>query len=518
MAPPKWLWGLWIVAGGYLVALRYVMDIGDVGLANGQTMGIGLLVAMVSLAWFVFRSGFTARVRYGTLLAVIAAVVLFRLLFQIDGFRSEIIPIVSFRYGGAAPELAMARAGGFADVTTTTDADFPQFLGPGRDLRVDNVALARDWEASPPELLWKQGIGAGWSGFAVVNGYAATLEQRDDAESVTLYDVDTGALIWSLEIGSGFSHVLGGEGPRSTPSIAGGLVYAMGVNGRLVAIDGASGTLLWSHDLLAEFGISAEEETADVSYGRSSSPLVVGDAVVIPVGGPRDGRVSLAAYHALTGERLWQGGAHNVSMSSPAIATLLDREQIVLANENWVSGHDAATGQQLWEFEWPGITSADSNVSQAVPVPPDRVFISKGYGGGAALYQLEQQGQAMVPTRLWGSAASLRTKLTNVVIRDGYVYGLSEGILECVELDTGKREWKAGRYHHGQILLVGDVLLVLTEDGEIVMVEATPERRNSELGRFQAIDGHTWNNFALYGDILLVRNGREAAAYRLPLR
>ncbi len=171
----------------------------------------------------------------------------------------------------------------------------------------------------------------------------------------------------------------------------------------------------------------------------------------------------------------------------------------------------------LWEFDWPGISSADSNVSQAVPVGSNRVFISKGYGGGAALYELDPAAAGTFTGRqLWHQPRVLRTKLTNVAMRNGYAYGLSEGILECVDLATGERVWKAGRYHHGQILMVGEVLLVLTEDGEMVMVEASPENRNNVLGRFQAINGHTWNNFALYGDILLVRNGQEAAAYRLP--
>jgi outer membrane protein assembly factor BamB len=111
----------------------------------------------------------------------------------------------------------------------------------------------------------------------------------------------------------------------------------------------------------------------------------------------------------------------------------------------------------------------------------------------------------------------LRTKITNVAIKDGYAYGLSEGVLECVDLATGERVWKAGRYHHGQLLLVGDALLVLSEDGELFMVASGPDSRNNVLGQFQAIEGHTWNTFALYGDIVVVRNGQEAAAYRLPL-
>ena len=200
------------------------------------------------------------------------------------------------------------------------------------------------------------------------------------------------------------------------------------------------------------------------------------------------------------------------------LGVLAGVEQVLMVNENWVSGHDVASGRVLWEFEWPGTTAADSNVSQAVPVPPDKVFVSKGYGAGAALYRLAGADDGtLAAEQLWQSSRVMRTKLTNVAIRDGYVYGLSEGVLECVDLATGERVWKAGRYHHGQILLVGDVLLVLSEDGELFMVEASPDSRNNVLGQIQAIEGHTWNTFALYGDIVVVRNEQEAAAYRLPL-
>jgi len=515
---PRTLIALWVLVVGFLIALRFVLDTGDVGLANVATRALLLLTAIISLIWFLVRGPLPLRRRFGVLAVLLLGIAAFFGLFRYEGVRSEIIPIFSFRFGGEAPAMATVATDARADLSATTAADFPQFLGSGRDLRVDGVALARDWETQAPELLWREGIGAGWSGLAVVNGYAATLEEREGTEMLTLYDISDGTLVWNLELGPGFDHPMGGAGPRSTPTIFDGIVYAAGVTGAVVAVNGADGSVLWQRDLLQDYGISQDEETLDVSYGRSASPLIVGDAVVLPVGGSRRQRVSLAAYDRMTGDRLWEGGAHNVSMSSPALGTLLGRQQILIVNENWVSGHDAQSGEQLWEFEWPGITSADSSVSQAVALPPDRVFVSKGYGTGAALYRLEQTGDTIEPRQLWQKPASLRTKLTNVVIRDGYVYGLSEGILECVRLDTGEREWKAGRYHHGQILLVDDVLLVLTEDGELVMVEATPERRNSVLGRFQAIDGHTWNNFALYGDVLLARNGQEIAAWRLPLR
>lgn len=517
-SPPVWLWVFWALLGVFAVWVRVADVGGDQGLAN-MTMWMALFLSFtVGLVWFVFRSGHVPRVRYGTLGGVVVAVLLLTTLFRFEGFTSELYPIVAWRFSERGP-LPTAEGGSGVDLASTGPRDFPGFLGPERDLTVDNVALARDWDTNAPELLWRQPIGEGWSGFAVVNGWAATVEQRQEREVVTLYEASTGRLVWSHQLDARrFEHMMGGVGPRSTPTIHEGRVYVMSVYGRLAALDGATGEPIWERDLLQEYGISLEQETATVGYGRPASPLIHEGLVIVPVGAAGSRAASIAAFDAGTGELVWEGGNRQVSMASPGVATLAGVEQILVVNENWVSGHDPADGRELWAFEWPGITAADSSASQAVGVPPDRVFISKGYGAGGALWQLEiGPDGAITPRQLWHEPRVLRTKLTNVAIRDGHAYGLSEGILECVDLATGERAWKAGRYHHGQILLVGDVLLVLSEEGEIVMVEATPERTNEVLGRFQALNGHTWNNLALYGDLLLVRNAQEAAAWRLPL-
>lgn len=519
-SPPRWLWAVWFMALVLIVVIRRVVDMGDSGLTNVASFAVFLLAAIFGVLWFVFRSAYSARLRYGSLLGLIVLVWVLPRVVEVRGWSGEMVPALGLRGGGAtgpAADLSTA-SGGAIDLLTTTPYDFTGFLGTGRNMRVDNVRLAHDWTAVPPELLWKQPIGSGWSGYAVVNGYAATIEEREGRELVTLYNVETGDLLWAREIGGAFYHVLGGAGPRGTPLIHGGMIYAMGARGHLVALDGITGAIVWERDILADYGISIAEEDANVAYGRSTSPLVVGDRLIVGVGGSVGNRVSVVAYQKAHGEVLWQGGDHNISMASPAYGVLVGVEQVLMVNENWVSGHDATTGQVLWEFAWPGVTAVDSSTSQAVAVPPDKVFVSKGYGSGAALYRLVPEiDGTFTAENLWASARVLRTKLTNVAIKDGYVYGLSEGVLECVDLATGERVWKAGRYHHGQILLVGDVLLVLSEDGELFMVEASPESDNNVLAQIQAIQGHTWNTFALYGDIVVVRNAQEAAAYRLPL-
>ena len=215
-------------------------------------------------------------------------------------------------------------------------------------------------------------------------------------------------------------------------------------------------------------------------------------------------------------KRVWEGGDRQISYSSPTVATLAGVLQILSVNEDTVSGHEPETGRVLWEQPWAGNSTGAMNASQAMPVLSDRFFVSKSYGGGAALYTIVDGASAFAVKEIWKSNRVMRTRFTNVVITGGHIYGLSDGILECIRLEDGERVWKEGRYGHGQILLTSDAILVMTESGEIVLVDASPERHRV-LARFQALEGTSWNNLALSGPHLLVRNAAEAACYRLPL-
>ncbi len=219
-----------------------------------------------------------------------------------------------------------------------------------------------------------------------------------------------------------------------------------------------------------------------------------------------------------TGETVWEGGDRQICYSSPTVATLGGVRQVLIVNEADVSGHDLKTGKVLWRHPWPGKSNASASVSQAVPIAPERVFLSKAYGIGAALLKLVPSGESTLDAEVvWANSKVMKTKFSNVAIKDGFAYGLSDGVLECVALADGRRVWHEGRYPQGQILRVGDLLLVLTESGDVVLVVASPEAANHVLGRFQALEGQTWNNFALYGPYLLVRNALEAACYELPV-
>jgi outer membrane protein assembly factor BamB len=235
------------------------------------------------------------------------------------------------------------------------------------------------------------------------------------------------------------------------------------------------------------------------------------DGRVVVIAGGSGGR-RLVAYDAATGERAWSSGEGSASYSSPMLATLAGRRQVVVLNAASVSGHDPATGAVLWEQPFP---REQPNVALPLVLGPDRLLVSAGYGVGSKAYRLAEAGGGVAASLEWESPR-LKSKFANLVLHEGYVYGLDDGVLTCLDPANGERRWKAGRHGHGQLLLVAGLLLVQTEEGELVLVEPSPEAYR-ELARFPVLEGKTWNPPALAGSTLLVRNDREAAAYELPV-
>jgi outer membrane protein assembly factor BamB len=505
------------------VFLRYLLAAGEIdrGTANGCTDLVCVAGVIFLGLWMFFLSPFTRRTRWWCIAVPTVVIAVLATVLKIEKADGNLLLYFTWRWSVKPDEVLakhMLSASRRSVDLSPTEHNYSGFLGAGRDAFVPDVKLATDWKSQPPKLLWKQPIGGGYSAFAVQGNAAITLEQRGEEELVTGYDLRTGELCWDHAIKARHHDMIGGDGPCSTPTIDGGRVYALGATGVLRCLDAATGREIWMRNVLADVGTTDEKDHAAVPWGRSASPLIVDELVVVPGGGPPGGpMVSLIAYNKQTGEKVWTGGTRQISYSSPSLANYGGVRQIVIVNEDNITGHDPKTGDVLWETKWEGSSKATASCSQTVPFGDDRFFVSKGYSGGAAAFQVTRNADGTWETKqLWRNHRVLKTKLDNVIIKNGYVYGLSDGILECVDANTGQRQWEGEDYGHGQVLRVGDVLLVTQEWGAVALVALDPTAYK-ELAHFQAIEGKTWNNPALVGDLLLVRNDQEAACYKLPL-
>lgn len=476
------------------------------------TSAVVLLGLVGQLVWLLLFSGLRWWKRLVWLGVVVALGVGIRLATRVEGAISGLgLPRLVWRWTPTADQrLAKAVSDGQPAVTNRAGAAeakfrFPQFLGPNRDCQVIGVTLARDWSARPPKELWRRPVGLGWSGFVVADGLALTQEQREEDELVTASALRTGQPVWAHTNRTRFREWQGGDGPRATPTIVDERVYAFGATGMLDCLDLATGRRVWSVDVLVT------NKLDNLTWGKSSSPLVA-DGRVIVTGGTLEVR-SLLAYDAATGRQIWTAGGDPASYASPVLVTLAGRPQILVNGTRTVAGHDPATGARLWEFAWG--SAGPPKGAQPVAVGDDRVFLSAGYGMGCLLIEVKTQPDgSLAAAEVW-RAKTMKTQFNNVAVRDGHLYGLDDGFLACVELATGKRKWKDGRYGSGQSLLVGDLVLVQAEPGFVALAEAKPEGF-SELGRIPALDSKTWNNPALAGPYLLVRNDHEAVCYELP--
>jgi outer membrane protein assembly factor BamB len=381
-----------------------------------------------------------------------------------------------------------------------TGAYWPGFRGPHRDDVVPGVRIKTDWTASPPVLLWRRPIGPGWSSFAVRGGLIYTQEQRGPDEIVACYKLSTGEPVWAHRDAARFWESNGGPGPRGTPTLSGGRVYTFGATGIVNALNARDGTVVWSRNAASDTGMKTPQ------WGFASSPLVAGDVVIVAAAG------QLIAYDLVTGARRWTGPARGVSYSSPHLATIDGVAQVLLLSATGATSVALADGALLWEHAWPGYPI----VQPALTADGDILISISDSSGTRRLGVAHGPGGWTVAER-WTSNG-LKPYFNDFVVHHGYAFGFDGSILACIDLKDGKRKWKGGRYGNGQIILLSDqdVLLVMSEEGELALVRATPDQF-TELARFPALDGKTWNHPVLAGDVLLVRNGQEMAAFRLSL-
>jgi outer membrane protein assembly factor BamB len=377
------------------------------------------------------------------------------------------------------------------------------FRGPRRDGHYRERPIPTDWPSAGLTPMWKQPIGGGYASFVVAAGRAFTIEQRAQQEVVAAYEVETGRELWTSSWEALFRESLGGDGPRATPTWAEGVVYALGGTGELRALSDTDGRVIWQANILDDNG------ARNLDWGMAASPLVVDDTLVVLPGGP-NGR-SVVAYDRRTGAKAWSTLDDQQAYSSPMLVTLAGVRQILVFSAARLMGLSPDRGDVLWEYPWR--TDFGINAGQPIVLGEDRVFLSSGYGTGAAVIEVRATGSRFSVREVWRNNR-MKNQFTSSVVHEGFVYGLDESILACMDAATGELQWKGGRYGYGHVLLASGHLIVLAENGDLALVRATPEQ-HEEIVRFPALSGKTWNHPAMAGGFLLIRNLAEMAAYDL---
>jgi outer membrane protein assembly factor BamB len=451
--------------------------------------------------------------RLGTALAILLAWGYCDLV-RLDGVWGDFNAQVSWRWEQTDEQRYLAELGKRESAATTVvdkkvvlrPGDWPGFRGPNRDSRISGVRIATDWQAHPPKLLWKQRIGPGWSSFAVIGDRAYTQEQRGDNEAVVCYDANTGAELWAHVDATRFYEEIGGAGPRSTPTFADGWLYTFGANGKLNCLDPATGQARWSRDVAAEASAKVPK------WGFSSSPLVTQGLVSVFAGGP--GGKSVLAYSASSGEPAWAAGDGTDGYSSPHLEHLNGVDQVVMASDKGLTAFEPSGGKVLWQHGWLVDGQPVPRVAQPIPVGDSDVLVGTQMTGVRRVH-VTREGDSWGENQRWESKA-IRPYYNDLVVYKDHIYGFDNNFFTCVDLEDGKGKWRARGYGNGQVLLLADqgLLLISTEKGEVVLVEATPER-HKEIAKFKAIDGKTWNHPVLAHGKLFIRNGEEAACFQL---
>ena len=487
-----------------------------------KTGGVLIISFVLLTIWALIFSRFSKQLRLRILFTLIGAFALFGACFRFDQVSGNMVPIFEWRWAKRSlPEVA---DDGQSSSSTNLDSNFnqfsfPQFLGPTRDCKTPGPKLIADWESKPPEQMWRQDIGAAWSGFVVSAKRAITQEQRGENEIVSCYDLLTGKMHWMHSNPGRYDTKIAGEGPRATPTIHEKKVYALGATGILNCLELETGKPVWQRNIASDAGLenddgvdqtgASKKRNKAKEWGYSSSPLILEGKVIVSAGG--ESGKSLLAYNLDSGEPVWSGGNGRAGYSSAHTATIHGEEQVLIFNQEELTAHAPETGSVIWSFEWKvGVP----HVSMPVILNDNQILLSLGYGQGSKLVQVTKSEGSYSANELW-SSRFMKAKFTNLVSHEGHIYGLDDGIFACISQEDGRRKWKDGRFGHGQILMRANHILVMAENGEVILIEASPEKQ-IELARFAALDGKTWNPHTLVGEYLLVRNHREAACYKLP--
>ncbi|MFN3189725.1 MAG: PQQ-binding-like beta-propeller repeat protein [Aureliella sp.] len=435
-------------------------------------------------------------------------------LFKNQGVWGNFAFDLTWRWSETSEEKFLAEKVGIEnqviDSSTVENAflspEWPGFRGPNRDGSSPGIRLSDGWQSGTLEELWRTPVGPAWSSFAVAGDYLFTQEQRGEEEAIVCYRADSGEEVWSSTIESRFFEALGGLGPRATPSIASGAVFALGAEGDLLKLDATTGEKLWETSIEMASGRSGPP-----MWGYSSSPLVTGNHVVLHAGGADD--KGILAFDIESGELAWSAAAGEMSYSSPQIVQVKNQEFITLLTEQGALFLDAE-GSIALDYRW---QHSGYRALQAQIIDGNKLLIPTGLGSGTRLVSLSLEDGKLQAEDIWTSL-KMKPDFNDLLVHKGAIYGFDNDIFACISLEDGKKAWKRGRYGKGQAILLpdSDIIAVITEKGKLVFVEATPDKHN-ELLTVDALDARTWNHPVAVGDRLYLRNAEEAVCYRLPV-
>jgi outer membrane protein assembly factor BamB len=392
-----------------------------------------------------------------------------------------------------------------AAVATAAAGEWPQYRGPRGDGIASDSAGPLDWNARPPKVLWKVPVGPAWSSFAYSNGRLFTQEQRREEECITCYSADSGELIWSHASPSRFTEVVSGAGPRSTPTVHSGRVYALGGRGLLTCLNAADGGQIWQKDMTATAGARVP------MWGFSGSPLLVEGRVVVHIDG--SGGNGLIAANASSGDIEWAVQSEGMNYTTVRDLELCGQRCLVFCDKGGVRGLRAETGEEFFSYR-PSKWNAGPMVDPQ-QLGSESLLLSLGDGVGLCRVDFKKEGETWSMTEAW-TTSRLRPSFNDSLVYDGNVFGFNQDLLCCVDAATGELRWRGRRYGFGQAVLLSQAgcILVAAENGDAVLVKAAGDGF-TELGRVPLLDDKTWNHPIVVGDRAWLRNGRTAAALLL---
>ncbi len=404
-----------------------------------------------------------------------------------------------------SPSASVQASPGASPGTTAPSSGrnyWTNYRGPNRDGRYEEMPVRTTWPSGGLPLLWKEPVGVGYASVVIAEGRVYTIEQRRRQEVVAAYDVGTGREVWTQAWSAEYTDETG-DGPRTTPTYEDGWIYALGATGELRVLNAKTGAVKWGKNILSD------NQAQNLQWAQAASPLIVDDKVIVLPGGT-SGK-SVVAYNKNTGAPVWKSQNDRQAYVSPMLVTLAGRRQILVTSASRVFGLAPEDGSLLWSQTWD--TDMGINASQPIVVDGNKFFISSGYGKGASLVEISGSGSGYQAKSVWTNI-NMKNKFNSSVLHEGHVYGLDEGILSCLDVNTGVRKWKGGRYGYGQLILASGHLIVMSDAGELVLVKATPSEY-TEVAKFKALEGKTWNYPAIADGKIFVRNDKEMAVYRI---